>query len=469
MSVVASALSSQMAIGWVVSAGGLRCESDRVNAVVVDEHGDVITVGLISPAAESSAPDFAVVKFDGRSGAERWRKLIDGPGHYGDRALAVTIDDEGDIIAAGQAYTVEYDILVVKLAHTDGSLIWQTMLSNAPPGHRYNEPSVVATDSSGDIFVGGGVDAQENGSHPRMFVAKLRGLDGAEQWRIVGERPFLPDGARTTAIVADESGGLYLGGHEDGPEAAVSKVTSDQGFVQWTHGLGQYRLSGMQRLAGGDLVAGSESALARLRASDGSEVWRVQNSVARTLAVDHNDDVLIAGDGRVKKVAGSDGREIWSDAAPPGMYDDLIALDRAGDVILGRRIETSEIIKRAGSNGALLWSSVDQRYPIVVQPVALASDDTGNAIVVGYDLRGAGYSVAKLSAVDGAALSGPPCRGDCNGDGEVEVSELIRGVNISLRNAATCACWGLDANDDGKVKVDELVRAVLVSLAGCPA
>lgn len=60
------------------------------------------------------------------------------------------------------------------------------------------------------------------------------------------------------------------------------------------------------------------------------------------------------------------------------------------------------------------------------------------------------------------------CVGDCNGDGQVTVDELIVGVNIALGEASVEQCAAFDANGDGQVTVDEIVGAVSVALDGCP-
>jgi hypothetical protein len=60
------------------------------------------------------------------------------------------------------------------------------------------------------------------------------------------------------------------------------------------------------------------------------------------------------------------------------------------------------------------------------------------------------------------------CVGDCDGDGEVTVSEIIVGVNIALGLVPTLRCEAMDRNGDGMVTVDELLAAVGAALGGCP-
>lgn len=61
----------------------------------------------------------------------------------------------------------------------------------------------------------------------------------------------------------------------------------------------------------------------------------------------------------------------------------------------------------------------------------------------------------------------PACSGDCNGNGAVDVEDLVIGVNIVLgRNPAT-SCLALDRSADGTVTVEELVTGVGNALRGC--
>ncbi len=68
-----------------------------------------------------------------------------------------------------------------------------------------------------------------------------------------------------------------------------------------------------------------------------------------------------------------------------------------------------------------------------------------------------------------ATTSAPSCIGDCGGDGEVTVNELIIGVNIALGVTPVSACPVFDANGDGEVTIDELIRGVNFALTACPA
>jgi hypothetical protein len=59
------------------------------------------------------------------------------------------------------------------------------------------------------------------------------------------------------------------------------------------------------------------------------------------------------------------------------------------------------------------------------------------------------------------------CTGDCSGDGQVTIEELVRGVAIALGDLNVLECPPFDANGDGSVSIDELVAAVDDALNGC--
>lgn len=76
-------------------------------------------------------------------------------------------------------------------------------------------------------------------------------------------------------------------------------------------------------------------------------------------------------------------------------------------------------------------------------------------------------ATATPTATETPAANGPPCVGDCNGDGAVTIDELITGTNIALGSLPLTRCTALDANADEQITVNELVIAVNATLNGC--
>ena len=71
-----------------------------------------------------------------------------------------------------------------------------------------------------------------------------------------------------------------------------------------------------------------------------------------------------------------------------------------------------------------------------------------------------------LGMVAGTAQAA--CVGDCDANGEVTVTDLIKMVNISLETAPLTGCPVGDANNDGFITVNEIIAGVNNSLNGCP-
>jgi hypothetical protein len=83
----------------------------------------------------------------------------------------------------------------------------------------------------------------------------------------------------------------------------------------------------------------------------------------------------------------------------------------------------------------------------------------------GGSLVGRGTVLALLLVC--TAARGVDCPGDCDGNGQVGVSELIQGVNVSLGARGVEACAAADADRSGAVAINELVLAVTAALDGC--
>jgi pimeloyl-ACP methyl ester carboxylesterase len=59
------------------------------------------------------------------------------------------------------------------------------------------------------------------------------------------------------------------------------------------------------------------------------------------------------------------------------------------------------------------------------------------------------------------------CAGDCGGDGQVTIDELITMVNIALGTKPVSECSVGDTSGDGDITIDEIIQAVNRALNGC--
>lgn len=77
-----------------------------------------------------------------------------------------------------------------------------------------------------------------------------------------------------------------------------------------------------------------------------------------------------------------------------------------------------------------------------------------------------------IAAVQGVAgrlvVATSDCAGDCDLDGAVDISDLLRAIDVALGLRDVGECVLADADRNGRVRVAELVEAVRNGLAGCP-
>src|SRR5262249_59149193 len=121
---------------------------------------DVVAAGAVTERGRSR--DFAVVKLDGATGAPRWRYTLDGGARSLDRAFAVALDRNADVLAAGYTRphpgSIDSDFTVVKLTGATGDVVWDRRLhGTASVGDvRTNRAFTVAGAPQRDAISGGG-------------------------------------------------------------------------------------------------------------------------------------------------------------------------------------------------------------------------------------------------------------------------------------------------------------------------
>lgn len=191
--------------------------------------------------------DLFITKYD-RSGSKQWTSQV-GKASQNSYGLAVATDSSGNVFAAGSTdggldgstFATGYaDALLMKYDNS-GTRQWTKQLGVA---NKLTFARSVATDSSGNVFIGG----YTNGSLPEntstgtndFFVAKFTS-SGTRNWiRQLGVNTKTTYGM---AIATDSSGNIFVGGATDGGLDGNSLTGSadyfltkydDSGTKQWT-------------------------------------------------------------------------------------------------------------------------------------------------------------------------------------------------------------------------------------------
>ncbi len=99
-------------------------------------------------------------------------------------------------------------------------------------------------------------------------------------------------------------------------------------------------------------------------------------------------------------------------------------------------------------------------------PAVCANPPVNGVDQRGYARPGAGYTHCSIGAYEFYSPSFT-CVGDCGGNDQVTVDELVTMVNIALGNANVADCEAGDLSLDGQITVDEILVAVNNALNGC--
>jgi len=411
-----------------IRGSGRAYGPDGVLALTVDANGDVLATGSIDNAG--SARDFFIVKLAGADGAELWRQVIAGSANQHDRALAVAVDRNGDVVAAGSLDNLgtRGDLFVVKFAGADGVELWRAVISGTA-AISFDQATAVAIDPSGNVVAAG---VTENaGTRGDVTVVKLAGASGSEIWRRVIDQSASNDAAR--AVTIDAAGDVLAAGVA-GNAFTVIKFGGTNGAELWRRGIGVGSALAVTVNSAAEVVAaGSISedfTVVKLVGATGAELWRQQIrgtapgvDEASAVTVDGNGDVAAAGftqnagtrdDFTVVKVTGADGTELWrrvisgslnsSDrafAVSPDSAGDFAAAGHTANTVSGGDFT---VVKLAATTGTALWHQDVNGTADRDVASAVTTDAAGDVVAAGsVENAGTGsdFLVAKFAGVDG--------------------------------------------------------------------
>lgn len=156
--------------------------------------------------------------------------------------------------------------------------------------------------------------------------------------------------------------------------------------------------------------------------------------------------------------------------------DDLIVLSALGaELWSGAANGTFTFAESIVGNDATLDGLAIADFNDDGMPDIAASASTQDRVTIvlnGADVPSTPAPAATSTATPVASATptrGPlTCAGDCDGNGEVAINELIQGVNIALGNAAVATCAAFDLDGDGQIAINELIAGVNSALGGCP-
>jgi hypothetical protein len=449
------------------------------NAVAVDRAGNVVAAG----ASSSSLGDFTVVKYNGATGAELWRRVLTGSvpiGDCGDSARAVTVDGEGNVVASGficNAPPFESIPTVIKFNGVTGQELWRKAIAGV---------SVVAIDSQGHVVAAGSIPDRATFTSAFSTI-KFNGATGQELWRqvISGTANAAGSSNFASAVASDAQGNVVAAGvttnNGTGRDFTVIKFNGATGAELRRQGINDadnaniFPWSAARALAidfQGNVVAagsttnngtGSAFTAIKFNGVTGTELWRqviegtgTGNAAAsaNAVAVDARGNVVAAGStGNDFTVVKFNGRPAAADFDGDGITD--IGVYRNGTWFVLRSSD--------GGVRATEWGGLPQDKPV-------PGDYDGDGKVDHAVYRDGTWFVIRSSdggvrATDWGGLPQDiPLPADYDGDGKTDVAVYRDGIWFIIRSsdgAQISVGWGgvvadvpVPADYDGDGKAD---------------
>jgi FG-GAP-like repeat len=461
------------AILWESSTQGavptFILNQNAVQALSADAAGNAILAGGMFLDNRYHA---RTIKFSGATGAIQW----DRTESYGGVANAVAIDSSGNVVAAGWREDANgiADIWTSKYGAADGTPLWQQSYSG--PAGRDDSAVAVALDQAGNVYLSGYATrslAAPSSGYQRIFKTLKYSANGALLWdasfNASGDAGAFDDVAN--ALSLDSAGNAYVSGRVADPAGGSSlqvvKHAASDGAVLW-----QWSISGAGAAAYGEafasgvdssgnlIVTGSiaqanaptDFITAKLAAASGLPLWQHTYDGgpnfaddALAVAIDRDGAPIVFGssfrsvslarfDVKLLKY-GSDGTLAWQQGpVSPSLANytapTAMAVDPSGNLIIAGFFlgpvtvpdddnEDFVTVKVSAIDGTVLWTSV-YAGPLPDGPTGLAIDAAGNAIVTGTVTQSNGFTdvqTFKYAAADGhviwqATFNGPSNRND---------------------------------------------------------
>jgi uncharacterized delta-60 repeat protein len=173
------------------------------SAIAVDNTGGVYVAGRIGYWNDLNTHDYLIIRFNAATGEEDWVQTYDSSGR--DDARAIAVDNRGGVYVTGSSATMGptgpiADFATIRYDAMTGAQIWVKHYDGYNGGQDIG--TAIVADNSGNIYVTGQSDG--GGILPQNATIRYDAATGAEIW--------VQRGGAYEAIVVDNQGGIYTTG-----------------------------------------------------------------------------------------------------------------------------------------------------------------------------------------------------------------------------------------------------------------
>jgi len=497
---------------------------DQAVKVVRDGAGDIIVTGSTDDGV--TGQDMLTIKYSGANGSVLWQKRYNSPANGDDQALALAVDNNGNVVVSG---TSNYDYYTAKYAGADGALLWEKRYNG--PADSDDQAFGLAVDGSGNVVVTGTSD-NTNWTGPDYYTAKYAAADGALLWEKRYNGPansddyasgLAVDGSGNVVVTGTSYNGAEFGGSYD---YYTAQYAAADGLLLW-----EQRYDGPASVYGsrpdsaqavaldsnGNVVVTGVSGWATLggskigsytvkyAAADGAPLWEQSYDLSTTedyfhmappvaVTVDSGGGVVVTAhpygienryDFYTAKYAAADGALLWEQSynGPANREDNAqaVSVDSGGNVVVTGSSRSAAgndfyTAKYAAVSGTLLWEKRHSGSAYYGEGAkALSLDARGNVVVTG--AAQGNFYTAKYASADGALLweqrlsDGPGIFGGAravavDGNGDVVVMGSSRGNIYTAKYASADGALLWEKRYNGPANLPDYAYAMAVDGAG---
>lgn len=210
---------------WVARYNGPLNSDDQVEAIAVDEKGNVYVTG--ASAGSDTSWDYTTVKYSS-SGIEQWVVRYNNSSKSYDWATAMTLDRKDNVYVTGYSGSSvsSWDYATIKY---DSNGVKQWVARYNGPGNDEDCPWAIAVDKENNIYVTGWGTAS---GYSEYTTIKYDSAGDTIWVARYGQFGFYVFGPNAQTIAIDKKGDIYVKGYSGNMDYAVIKYDSN-GVEQW--------------------------------------------------------------------------------------------------------------------------------------------------------------------------------------------------------------------------------------------
>jgi hypothetical protein len=194
---------------WINQQSGIGDNSDRFNAVVRNNSGDLYLGGYSFSMGHDK--DYLLVKMN-TAGDTVWTRQYNGADNGSDKILYMALDPSGNVVVTGETDgggINQNDILTVKYS-PDGTVLWSAVYNNGS-ANQDDQPLGMSVDINGNVFITGSSDRDTGPVVNDDLLTIKYNSSGVLQWAALING--LGNGTdRGNGISADNLGGCAITG-----------------------------------------------------------------------------------------------------------------------------------------------------------------------------------------------------------------------------------------------------------------